>query len=368
MHRRHKTALVVAAAAIMLPAGAVWCLPTSPAPAHRDSPTFHHVAPFHWHWDHGLHMEVHWDEVTADNVNLAVELSRETGMMSYTPLQEAITEGNVEGVKKCIALGADLEKRVQTSHTVLRPGTGFPFCGVEQYTPLQLAVVMKEYKMVELLLDAGADIEGRVRLDGSTPLMTAAFWNDADMVQLLIGRGANVSAVTGGEWCFEEAAKGRTALDIAREEGSAACVEMLSTGGDSTTLYKWESPIMGNLLPPLSIDDYTWHEYGNENVLSVTVSMTNYAVDEDLDIDTNPIGYTLSTSPAINGFHTVVTSNWYSRTHSLKPGESISFGLSFATTEPLPPRFDFRIISPYGISNPHAATKPAGKPLNPQHP
>lgn len=70
-----------------------------------------------------------------------------------------------------------------------------------------------------------------------------------------------------------------------------------------------ESPIMGNLLPPLSIDDYTWHEYGNKNVLSVTVSMTNYAVDEDLDIDTNPISYTLSTSPAINGFHTVVTSN-----------------------------------------------------------
>lgn len=129
-----------------------------------------------------------------------------------------------------------------------------------------------------------------------------------------------------------------------------------------------ESPIMGNLLPPLSIDDYTWHEYGNEKVLSVTVSMTNYAVDEDLDIDTNPISYTLSTSPAINGFHTVVTSNWYSRIHRLKPGESISFGLSFATTEPLPPRFDFRIISPYGISNPHAATKPAGKEQKPQLP
>lgn len=175
----------------------------------------------------------------------------------------------------------------------------------------------------------------------------------------LVVAAAAIMLAAGAVWCFEEAAKGRTALDIAREEGSAACVEMLSTGGDSTTLNKWESPIMGNLLPPLSIDDYTWHEYGNENVLSVTVSMTNYAVDEDLDIDTNPISYTLSTSPAINGFHTVVTSNWYSRTHSLKPGESISFGLSFATTDPLPPRFDFRIISPYGISNPHAATKPA---------
>lgn len=184
----------------------------------------------------------------------------------------------------------------------------------------------------------------------------------------LVVAAAAIMLAAGAVWCFEEAPKGRTALDIAREEGSAACVEMLSNEGDSTTLYKWESPIMGNLLPPLSIDDYTWHEYGNEKVLSVMVSMTNYAVDEDLDIDTNPIGYTLSTSPVINGFHTVVTSNWYSRTHRLKPGESISFGLSFATTEPLPPRFDFRIISPYGISNPHAATKPAGKEQNPQLP
>ena len=76
-------------------------------------------------------------------------------------------------------------------------------------------------------LGGGADIEGRVRLDGSTPLMTAALWNDAEMVKLLIRRGANVSAVTGGEWCFEEADKGKTALDIAREAESADCVQLL---------------------------------------------------------------------------------------------------------------------------------------------
>lgn len=168
-----------------------------------------------------------WDELAADNVNHTVLLGRETGMMSYTPLQEAITEGNVEGVKKCIALGADLEKRVETTHTVKRPGSEDDFCGGLAYTPLQLAVVMKECRMVELLLDAGADIEGRVRLDGSTPLMTAALWNDAEMVKLLIRRGANVSAVTGGEWCFEEADKGKTALDIAREAESADCVQLL---------------------------------------------------------------------------------------------------------------------------------------------
>lgn len=222
MRKKYKITLAAAAAALILAAVAAWTLPQSPGSA-----ATHHEAPFSWYWDHGLHIEVLWDELAADNVNHAVLLGRETGMMSYTPLQEAITEGNVEGVKKCIALGADLEKRVETTHTVKRPGSEDDSCGVLAYTPLQLAMVMKEYRMVELLLDAGADIAGRVRLDGSTPLMTAALWNDAEMVKLLIRRGANVSAVTGGEWCFEEADKGKTALDIAREAESADCVQLL---------------------------------------------------------------------------------------------------------------------------------------------
>ena len=142
-----------------------------------------------------------WDELAADNVNHTVLLGRETGMMSYTPLQEAITEGNVNALPWARTL-----KSGWKPPTLSRgPAQRMIFAGVLAYTPLQLAVVMKEYRMVELLLDAGADIEGRVRLDGSTPLMTAALWNDAEMVKLLIRRGANVSAVTGGEWCFEEA-------------------------------------------------------------------------------------------------------------------------------------------------------------------
>lgn len=194
---------------------------------YRQSNDSYHDSPFSWRYDDGLQIELLWDEVTADNVNHAALLSTETERYSYTPLQTAIIEDNEEGVKKCLALGADPELRVESMHVVLQPGTEDSYHYIEGYPPLHLAVALKRYRMVELLLRAGADIESRAPSHGYTPLMEAAFWGDAEMVSLLLSHGADARALTGGEWCFEYIYEGQSALDIAREQGHAACVELL---------------------------------------------------------------------------------------------------------------------------------------------
>ncbi|MDO5470263.1 MAG: ankyrin repeat domain-containing protein [Akkermansia sp.] len=180
-----------------------------------------------WYQDgSGYVIEVMWDKLTPQNVNESGLMSSETGLHTYTPLQHAITEGNEEGVRQCLKLGAATEKRVESMHHERLPGSDI-YQGMVGYTPLHLAVFLKQYRIVELLLEAGADMEGRVGSDGSTPLMRAAYWGDAEMVRLLLSRGADAQAVTGGEWCFETMYQGKTAAEMARERGHAACVELL---------------------------------------------------------------------------------------------------------------------------------------------
>lgn len=170
---------------------------------------------------------VAWEALTQQNVNNSILLCEETGRTSYTPLLIAISHGHVNGVRKCLELGADTEKRVQTMSHELLPGSKAIFQCVEGYTPLHLAVYLKQYKIVEMLLEAGADIEGAVGPDGRTPLMSAAYWGDEEMVRLLLNKGANAQAKAGGEWCLEEMYKGKTALDFARNGGHADCIELL---------------------------------------------------------------------------------------------------------------------------------------------
>ena len=170
---------------------------------------------------------VAWESLTQQNVNNSILLCEETGRTSYTPLLIAISHGHVNGVRKCLELGADTEKRVQTMSHELLPGSKDVFQCVEGYTPLHLAVFLKQYEIVELLLEAGADIEGAVGPDGRTPLMSAAYWGDAEMVRLLLNKGANAQAKTGGEWCLESQDQGKTAQDFAHENGHASCMQLL---------------------------------------------------------------------------------------------------------------------------------------------
>ena len=193
-----------------------------------DSRDIQRDAAFCWyHIGEAYVIELEKEALTSQNVNQSGLMSSETGQSTYTPLQHCIEHGDVEGVQMCLELGADPEKRVETMHYELLPGSKDMYQGTEGYTPLHLAVYLKQYEIVELLLEGGADIEGPLGSDGSTPLMRAAYWGDADMVRLLLQKGANAQAVTGGEWCWEEMYKGKTVLDFAREGGNADCIELL---------------------------------------------------------------------------------------------------------------------------------------------
>lgn len=188
----------------------------------------HEDAAFRW-YHNGKHYVIELEKVALNpqNVNKSGLMSRETGRRTYTPLQHCIAKGDADGVKMCLALGADPEKRVETMHHELLPGSKDCYQGTEGHTPLHLAVYLKQYGIVELLLEAGADIEGPVGPDGSTPLMRAAHWRDAEMVRRLLNKGAHAQAETGGKWCWEYVYKGKTALDFARESGHADCVQLL---------------------------------------------------------------------------------------------------------------------------------------------
>ena len=193
-----------------------------------DSRDIQRDAAFCWyHNGKGYVIELEKKELTPQNVNQSGLMSSETGQRTYTPLQHCIEHGDVEGVQMCLELGADPEKRVETMHYELLPGSKNMYQGTEGYTPLHLAVYLKQYKIVELLLEGGADIEAPNCPDGSTPLMLAALYGDAEMVRLLLNKGANAQAVTGGEWCLEEMYKGKTVLDFARKGGHADCIELL---------------------------------------------------------------------------------------------------------------------------------------------
>ena len=193
-----------------------------------DSRDIQRDAAFCWYYN-GSHyvVELEKEALTSQNVNQSGLMSSETGRRTYTPLQHCIEHGDVEGVQMCLELGADPEKRVETMHRVLLPGSKHSIQATEGYTPLHLAVFLKQYKIVEMLLEAGADIEAPVCPDGRTPLMLAALYGDAEMVRLLLNKGANAQAVTGGERCWEEMYKGKTALDFARRGGHADCIELL---------------------------------------------------------------------------------------------------------------------------------------------
>ena len=193
-----------------------------------DSRDIQRDAAFCWyHNGEAYVIELEKEALTSQNVNQSGLMSSETGQRTYTPLQHCIEHGDVEGVQMCLELGADPEKRVESMHRELLPGSKHIIEAMEGYTPLHLAVFLKQYKIVEMLLEAGADIEAPVCPDGRTPLMLAALYGDAEMVRLLLNKGANAQAVTGGERCWEEMYKGKTALDFARHGGHADCIELL---------------------------------------------------------------------------------------------------------------------------------------------
>ena len=86
------------------------------------------------------------------------------------------------------------------------------------WTALQSAAVKNHTDVIYELLQRGADVNKRNRYDGGTALHYSAMNNRTDAIQLLLENGASTTI---------KDMKGRTPIDLAREENSQEAVLLL---------------------------------------------------------------------------------------------------------------------------------------------
>ena len=141
-----------------------------------------------------------------------------------TPLQHAVMRNHVPTVKMLLEKGADIEKS-----------------NSEGYSPLALAIAEAKYEVAKVLLDAGAHIDTTAGPDALTPLMIASSQvspgegaiflpgstRPIDLARDLIQRGANVNA---------QSKSGVTALMIAAARNVAPMIGLLMQAGAKADL------------------------------------------------------------------------------------------------------------------------------------
>ncbi|MFC1604420.1 ankyrin repeat domain-containing protein [Planctomycetota bacterium] len=119
-------------------------------------------------------------------------------------LHGAVASGDIEGVKRLIAQGADLNARNEKGQT-----------------PLHLSFISRYGKGTVLLISEGADVNAKDQA-GETPLMMAVALGREYRAEVLITQGADVNA---------KANNGETALSLAKESGKTEMVELLRKYG-----------------------------------------------------------------------------------------------------------------------------------------
>jgi len=134
-------------------------------------------------------------------------------------LRMAAKMGNIEGVKKAIADGANVNAR-DNSGNALNWATANPG------SPPNFASSLGGHKgIVELLIAKGVDVNVKDDDDGRTPLYDAAIWDRKDIVKLLFDAGADVNAKDND---------GKTPLDLAIENKQTETADLLRKHGGKT--------------------------------------------------------------------------------------------------------------------------------------
>ncbi|MGO8672666.1 MAG: ankyrin repeat domain-containing protein [Capsulimonadaceae bacterium] len=121
---------------------------------------------------------------TAPGIVTPAELRRMAaaqGLKYDTPLQAAVTDGNIRKVRRLLRNGADPNE----------------ISGMQVSSPLTLA--LKNVAMFDLLLEHGADINLQDKMD-FTSLMVAAMNGDSDAAKRLIEHGADPDVIAPPNW------------------------------------------------------------------------------------------------------------------------------------------------------------------------
>jgi ankyrin repeat protein len=171
------------------------------------------------------------DESRVDMVELLLETGADVNARKndgWTALMEASAEGNFEVTKKLLAKGADVNAQVRLeSFNNCNMSDGFIFRANKRirlnWTPLMEAILQGQFKIAGLLLKEGANPNVRVQTEnqfiqnneivsskkreGWTPLMEAVDRCQIRTAKLLLDKGADVNAQT---------SEGDTALTMAQ--------------------------------------------------------------------------------------------------------------------------------------------------------
>ena len=157
---------------------------------------------FNEHGVSNLHQAAQNKDVTELEklISAGVDVNVRINGDDWPPLISAITVENLSAVKALIDAGADINLASKNGGTPLHFSNG---------------------AVTQTLLEHGAKVNA-CNNRGWTPLHSAAFFGRVDAVKMFLSGGAELSAKTD---------VGKTALEIAQEEGQAEVVGLLQNAG-----------------------------------------------------------------------------------------------------------------------------------------